>query len=894
MSAAPTVEPNPRFWSDEPSRRPGRRRIRTRIGGLHCSLCTGTIEKALSRMPGVDKVAVSLTHEQALIEYDPSVARPESLVQALQDIGYTVSDPRKLRPYDEEERALVRERGRFLTALGMSIAAMGLAGYPVTSVWFPLCVFSIASMVAFSFVVLRAHGLRRAFAGSALFAAFGAATYMLQLRGTFGAATPWLAGALALFLIFGVGLHILRMGARSLRRGILNQHVLVECGAFAGLVGGAIGLAFRPANYPTVAFFSVAVMVLTYHIFSEWLSLIVKTRSSQAVKKLLDLEPELAHAVRQGKEQDVPLNELRVGDLVRIRAGERVPVDGLIESGESDVDESLVTGEPLPIEKRTGERVISGSLNGRGTLLVRVSAVGEESFLRQVIRSVEEARALKPSLLHLVDRVLRVYTPTVLLMAGSATLFWLLGPWSDLQRAMFAGLSVLVMGYPCAVGISAPLAIVRGAGDAANRGILMRTGEAFEALRRVTHVVFDKTGTLTEGRPALRQIIALACPEEELLALAAAAEVGSEHPLARAIVEEALRRGVNPPEVEDFRAIAGRGVEARLGATTLTVGSPDFLAGAGVNLAAQDARIKELQARGFTVIGVVRDGALLGLLALGDALRPDAADVVRRLHALGIGTSLITGDNEPAALHFARAAGIKGVHARVLPAEKAALIRKLQEEGARVVMVGDGINDAPALMQADVGIAFGSGADISTESADVIILNKRVGAVLDAYEISRYSYRKMVQNVWLAFSFNGVGIPVAATGLVYPIWGMVAMAASVTSLFINSLWGRGAYFFEAVKGVGHRTEKRTDIAGSGPLAEVELLVPGMVCEGCAEKLRAALRPIAGVREVTPRVAQKRVRVRYEPAKVGEQQLKEALGQAGYNGVALARGTHDGR
>jgi P-type E1-E2 ATPase len=269
------------------------------------------------------------------------------------------------------------------------------------------------------------------------------------------------------------------------------------------------------------------------------------------------------------------------------------------------------------------------------------------------------------------------------------------------------------------------------------------------------------------------------------------------------VVEEAFQRGVALPEVEGFEAVAGQGVQARLGDLRLIVGSPAFLAKQGVNLAALERRIKELEAQGLTVIGVAREGELLGLLALGDALRPDAAHTIRRLRELGIRTSLITGDNEQAAYHFARAAGIEDVHARVLPAEKAAMVRKLQED-ARVAMVGDGINDAPALMQADVGIAFGSGADIAIESADVIILNRRLSAVLDAYEISRYSYRKMVQNVSLAFVFNGIGIPAAATGLIYPIWGMVAMAASVTSIFINSLWGRGAYFFEAIRGVGHQ------------------------------------------------------------------------------------------
>ncbi len=807
MNIAASAQSAPPLWSDEPSRVPNHRRIRARIGGLHCSLCTGTIEKALGRRPGVAKVAVSLTHEQALIEYDPRLAGAEDLLQTLKEIGYTISDPRKLRPFDEEERALVRERGRFLVALAMSVAAMGLAGYPPSSPWFALCVFSIASMVAFSFLVLSSYGLLWALVGSALGAVFSAGLYGLQLEGYFGAATPWLAGALALALIFGVALHVLRMAARALQRGILNQHVLVEFGAFAGLAGGAIGLALQPPGYPTVAFFSVAVMVLAYHIFSEWLSLIVKTRSSQAVKKLLDLEPDVACVLKDGKETTIALEDVRVGDLVRIRPGERVAVDGQVESGQSELDESLVTGEPLPVAKHAGDPTLSGSLNGHGALLVRVTAVGEESFLRQVIRSVEDARALKPGLLHLVDRVLRVYTPVVLLTAAGATLFWLLLPLlgahaADLQRAMFAGLSVLVMGYPCAVGISAPLSIVRGGGEAAARGVLMRTGEAFQALRHVQHVVFDKTGTLTEGRPGLRRIVPAAGSEEELLALAASVEAGSEHPLARAVAAEALKRGIALSEVREFEAVAGQGVTARLGEAKLLVGSPAFLASQGLRPAAQERRVDELEAQGLTVVGVARNAELVGWLALGDALRSDAAQTVRRLHELGMRTSLVTGDSEAAARYFARAVEIEEVHARVLPAEKASLIRQLQSQ-ARVAMVGDGINDAPALMQADVGIAFGTGADIAIESADVVILNRRLSAVLDAYAISRYSYRKMKQNVILAFLFNGVGIPASATGLVYPIWGMVAMAASVTALFINSLWGRGGYFFDAVKGVGH-------------------------------------------------------------------------------------------
>ncbi|TAN06683.1 MAG: cation-translocating P-type ATPase [Rhodanobacteraceae bacterium] len=793
-------------WREEPGSRDGLRRVRAHISGLHCSLCTGTIEKALGRRPGVTQVAVSLTHEQALVEYDPKLSDAAALMHTLTAIGYTISDPRKVEPFEAQERALVRERWRFLAALGMSIASMGFIGYPVNSAWFPLCMFSLVSLVAFSFVVLRGLGLRSALIGTAAMAVMGAGIYVLKLRGAFGPAIPWITGLLALTLIFGLGIHIVRRAAQALRRGILNQHVLVESGAFAGLTGGVIGLVFHPHDYPTAAFFAVAVMVMSYHIFSEWLSLIVKTRSSQAVKKLLDLQPETARVLRNGREEEVRIEEVRVGDRVRIRPGERIPVDGQVVEGRSAVDESLITGEPLPVEKIVGNTVAGGAINGSGTLLVRVTAIGEESFLRQVIRSVEDARALKPGLLHIVDRVLRVYTPTVLAVAAVAFIAWLIGPVllgypPDIQRAAFAGLSVLVMGYPCAVGISAPLSIVRGAADAAERGVLMRTGEAFEGLRRVTTVVFDKTGTLTEGKPMLREIEPCGVDRDTLLGLAAAVEAASEHPLAQAVVKTAFDAGVDVPAVDDFEAVAGKGVIARLHHQEVIAGSPAFLVERGIDLAPVADAINRLEESGRTAIALGRDGQLLGVLAFGDALRADAAATVQRLRTAGVRVALLTGDNERAARRMAALASIDEIYAGVLPERKAETIRQLQTQ-ARVAMVGDGVNDAPALMQADVGIAMGSGTDIAIDSADVIILNTRLAGVLDAYDISRRGYRKMLQNITLAFLFNGIGIPLATTGLIYPVWGMVAMAASVTAIFINSLWGHGNYFFEAVKGVG--------------------------------------------------------------------------------------------
>jgi heavy metal translocating P-type ATPase len=794
------------MWSEEPSSRPGRARIRARIGGLHCSLCTGTIEKALGRMPGVDKVAVSLTHEQALVEFDPVTIRAEQLLQTLRDIGYTIHDPRKLRPFEEEERALVQEGRRFLVATSFSLIAIALIADP-TGVWsVAISVLATASLAAFVFLVLRARGFWPAVGGTAGLGLLAGAIFMLKGAGALTAITPWLVGGLAAALVFGVARHILVMAIQAIRRGILNQHVLVEAGAFAGLAGGLIGLAGGGPGYPTAPFFAVSVMVATYHLFSEWLSLIVKTRSSQAVKRLLDLQPETARVVRDGSEHTVPASKVAVDDFVRIRPGERVPVDGAVLEGRSHVDLSMVTGEPTPVECKAGDAVIGGSLNGTGTLLVRVTAVGEQSFLLRVAREVEDARALKPGMLHLVDRVLRVYTPAVLTIAvlsfaGWALLPPLFGFDADVQRAVFAGLSVLVMGYPCAVGISAPLSIVRGAGEAAEHGILMRTGEAFQGYRLVTYIAFDKTGTLTEGQPRIHEVETLDSDANSLIALAAAAEAPSEHPLAAAIVEAAFDRQLTIADTDDFEAVPGKGVIARVDGAELRVGSPRFLGENGIDMQRLESRVTALENAGRTVIAVARDETAIGLLAIGDALRPDATGVVAALRESGVRTVLITGDNGQAADRVAAALGIDEVHAGVLPGDKAALIRSLQQKG-KVAMIGDGINDAPALMQANVGIAMGSGTDIAIDSADIVILNNRLESVVTARRISRHSYRKMVQNVCLAFLFNGVGVPLATTGLLYPVWAMAAMAASVTAIFLNSLWGRPSLFFQAILSVG--------------------------------------------------------------------------------------------
>ncbi len=727
-------------------------KLQVKVGGMSCSFCTATIERALGRMDGVAAVHVSLAHEEALIQYDPTKRQPEELMETLRSLGYTIRDPDKVRAYEEQEEELAREKRRLILA-GIFT---GMAALLMLAMWL---------------------GIRRPW-------------------------FKWIMMTLALATVFGPGWYILSMAFHSLRRRILNQHVLLELGAFAGLLGGFIGLVGQLLDnpiltrFPVPDFFGVAVFITSYHILSGYTSLLVRTRASQAVRRLLDLQPAVARVIRDGQEVEVPIEEVQPGDRVRVRPGESIPVDGLVVEGVSSVDESIVTGESLPVEKEPGSPVIGGSINQSGSLVVEVTQVGEESFLQQVARYIEEARAMKPGIMQLVDLVLKYYVPGVILFAGAGLLIWTLGSWlvtgqMDVSRAIFAGLAVFVMGYPCALGMATPLALIRGGGEAARKGILLRSGEAFQVLKEIDQVLFDKTGTLTVGKPQVVDLVPVeGVTSQELLALAAGGELPSEHPLGRAVVDRALADGVTPPSVSDFQAIPGKGIRAQVEGRSALVGSLRFLAGEGVDLAPVQGQVQSLEETGKTVVGVARDGRLLGILAIADTLKADAAEAVSQLRALGIEPVLITGDNWATARAVAANVGIQDVMAQVLPGEKAEAVRERQAQGHRVAMVGDGINDAPALMQADIGIAIGAGTDIAIESSDIVLVGERLTAVVDAYHIGRSSYRKTVQNLVLAFTFNGIGVPLAVTGLVHPVWAMIAMAASVSAVLLNSFAGR--------------------------------------------------------------------------------------------------------
>ena len=710
------------------------------VQGMTCASCVKRVEKALAAVPGVKEATVNLATEAATVEADPGVSL-QALIAAVEKAGYAA------QPLAE---AVLPEQ---------AVASRSLPS------WWPVALSAALSLPL-------------------------ALPMLGSLLGTEWMLPGWLQLALATPVQFWLGARFYRAGWKALRAGAGNMDLLVALGTSAGYGLSLYLLVMHGDHGMPHLYFEASAVVITLVLLGKWLEARAKRQTTEAIRALNALRPETAR-VRQadGKDREVPIGQVRVGMMVVVRPGERIPVDGTVVEGASQADESLVTGESLPVAKLHGDKVTGGAVNGEGLLLVQATAVGAESTLARIVRLVESAQAKKAPVQRLVDRVSEVFVPVVIGLSAVTLLGWGWGT-GDWERAILNAVAVLVIACPCALGLATPTAIMAGTGVAARRGILIKDAEALEVAHAIDMVVFDKTGTLTEGKPQLVAFQALDGRHPDLLGWAAALQANSEHPLAHAVMEAARRHGMPIPAAAQVRAVAGRGVAARVAQRDLRLGNSRFMQELGVDLAPLMDGAEALQAEGRTVswvADVTGPAALVGLLAFGDAAKPTALEAVRQLHRQGVKTALVTGDNRGSTEAVAQALGISEVRPEVLPEDKARIVAEFKRGGHRVAMVGDGINDAPALAAADVGIAMATGTDVAMHAASITLMRGNPALVADAIDISRRTYAKIRQNLFWAFVYNVIGIPLAAFGSLSPVVAGAAMAFSSVSVVTNSL-----------------------------------------------------------------------------------------------------------
>jgi Cu+-exporting ATPase len=716
--------------------------VRLAIGGMTCATCSQRIEKVLRKQPGVSAAQVNLASEVATIAFTPGATDRDALIAAIVKAGYEATPAASDA---EQEAALRRQDARKARREG----ALLLGSIALT---LPL----LAPMLLMPFGV---H-------------------WMLPGLVQLALATPVQVVA---------GWHFYRGALAALRGGTGNMDVLVALGTSAAFGLSVYSLATGAAGSAAHLYFEASASVITLVMLGKHLEARAKRKTTGAIRALMALRPETARVVRDGREIEVPAEAVGAGDVVVIRPGERVPVDGTILEGASHLDESLLTGESLPVARSAGDPVTGGAINGDGLLRVEATHVGAESTLAKIVRLVEDAQATKAPIQRTVDKVAAIFVPVVVAIAAVTLAGWLLAG-AEAETAIIYAVAVLVIACPCALGLATPTALMVGTGAAAKAGILIKDAAALERAHAVDVVVFDKTGTLTEGRPEVRAVAASDGDEEGLLTLAAGAQQGSEHPLARALLRRAAELGLAPPPPEAFQALPGRGLEATVGGRAVVIGSRRLMGERGVDTGPLEARAEALEGEGQTVMWVAGGaGALLGAIGVGDAPRAGAAEAIARLRRAGVEAVMLTGDNARTAQVVADQLGITRVVAEVLPGDKAAEVAALTGQGRVVAMVGDGVNDAPALAAADVGFAMASGTDVAMHTAGVTLMRPDPGLVADAIAISRATTRKIWQNLFWAFFYNVIGIPLAAFGLLSPVVAGAAMALSSVSVVSNAL-----------------------------------------------------------------------------------------------------------
>ncbi|NOX61880.1 MAG: copper-translocating P-type ATPase [Chloroflexi bacterium] len=729
------------------------------IGGMTCASCASHVEQALQKTPGVTRAVVNLATERATVTYIPEVATLEDLKRAVDTTGYKVleieSESGEVEEVDLEERKMNEARFRMRVAWGFTI---------------PIILWMFLEM---------------------FFGIFwpNETLYNLGLV------------ILAIPVLFWVGLPTYRSAFAAVRHGHANMDTLIALGTGVSFLTGLAYFFYPVANYA-----GVAAMIMAFHLTGRYIEETAKGRASQAIRKLLELGAKTARVERDGQEVEIPIEEVQVGDIMIVRPGEKIPTDGLVVFGTSAVDESMATGESMPVTKHPGDEVIGATVNQEGLIKVEATKVGKDTFLAQVIKLVEECQGSKVPIQEFADRVTGVFVPIVLVIAVATFLLWFLLPdfmrgfvefgsflpWVDpnlsvITLAIVSTVAVLVIACPCALGLATPTALMVGSGKGAENGILIRSGEAIQTIKDVKVIIFDKTGTITKGKPEVTDIVPLnGFDEASLLEIAAAAEQGSEHPLGRSIVERAQALGLTLKEVAEFSAVRGKGVVAGIEGKTVLVGSRRLMADYGIDPSEAEETMRRLEDEAKTAMLVAVDGRLAGVVAVADTLKEDSVDAIAELHRMGLQTAMITGDNRRTAEAIARRVAIDHVLAEVLPDGKVHEVQKLQDQFGLVAFVGDGINDAPALTQANVGIAIGTGTDIAIEASDITLVRGELTGVVEAINLSVATFAKIRQNLFWAFFYNVAMIPLAIIGWMHPVLAEIAMATSSITVVTNA------------------------------------------------------------------------------------------------------------
>ncbi len=719
------------------------------IEGMHCASCVSAIENSLKRKEGVLDVKVNLSTEKAYIEFDEKRVKREELEKIIEETGYKVA---KIDDTDEgRKEEIKRWRNRFFISAIFSIPLLYLS--MGTHLGIPIPRFLIENSTIYQLILT----------------------------------TP-----------------IVIVGSIFFRRGILtlpktkraNMDTLVSIGVLSAYFYSLFIsiLQWMGKSYGNDLYYEIAGFLLTFIILGRWLESMAKGKTSEAIRKLMELSPKTVRVIRNGEEREIKIEELQVGEIFFVKPGEKIATDGEVIEGYSSVDESMITGESVPVEKSIGDEVIGGTINKTGFLKVKAKRVGKETALAQIIRIVEETQGTKAPIEELADRVSSYFVPFVFSLATLSLLIWLLSGMS-FSFSLKIFISVLMIACPCALGLATPTAVIVGTGIGARRGILIRNVKAIQIMEKIDTIVFDKTGTLTEGNPKVKDIISVSSKnEEEILKIASIAEKRSEHPLAESILKEAEKRGLQIPEPEEFHITPGKGIYAEYKGKRILLGNLNFMNENGLSIGIAEKKIQNLEKDGKTVILIAEEHEISGLISIFDDIKPEAPDVIKKLKRIGKEVVMITGDRSSTAKAIGERLGIERILSEVLPQDKAKEIKRLQEEGRIVAMVGDGINDAPALTQADIGIAMGSGTDIAMESGDIVLVKNDLRDVLFAIELGKYTMKKIKQNLFWAFIYNLLGIPIAG-GLLYPFTGFllnpiiagIAMSFSSISVVSNAL-----------------------------------------------------------------------------------------------------------